>query len=285
MNIKEEFLKLYNLGYQDKDIAPLLNRNASRISQIRKEFKLSRNFKFKKPDFLDLYNKGLKDCEIAKILNTSDARISEYRRSINLISNKSSNIFITEIQEQVILGTVLGDGHLYNYKDTSMLRFDHCKKQKEYIYFKYNILKNLCKYNQPKYLTSLDKRSNKINEKYSLHTKSFIELKKYRNMFYQPKKIISKEICSLLKPLAIAIFFMDDGYKHKNAYFFSTNNFNIESIKNFQDFLYNNYKIESSMHKNKVIYIKSNSRDKFTKIIEPFIIESMKYKLCPYKIA
>jgi len=279
MDTRLEVLKLYEQGYRDKEIAIMLNKSFGRIAQIRKEFNLPRNFKFKKKDFLDLHSKGLTDNKIADLLGVSATRISEFRRSLNLISNKSSDINITKVQEQLIIGTVLGDGHLYNYKDTAMLKFDHSLKQKDYLFYKYNIIKNLCN-KEPYYLTQKDKRTSKVYEKYSCRTKSLISLKKYRKLFYCPKKQINLEICDLIDTMAVAIHYFDDGYLHKNRYYYiAMYGYSKESVKLYMEMLKYKFNINASCKNGNNLYIKADSIEKFTNLIKPYTVKSMEYKL------
>jgi hypothetical protein len=104
-------------------------------------------------------------------------------------------------------------------------------------------------------------------------------LTEFYNMFYKFNKKIIPEDLSLLTPLAIAIWFMDDGYKSKNGYYLSTNSFTIEDINKTRKYLFNKYDIESSIDKNNRIYIFAKSINTFNKLISEYIIETMKYKL------
>ena len=275
----QTFLTYYKQELRDKEVSILMNLSFSRISQIRRSLSLPRNFKFKRKDFLKYYMEGLNDEQIALKLNVSAGRISVFRRSLSLISNKSNSIKLSNKEISVLVGTVLGDGHLYNYKDTAMLKFDHSIKQSSYIFYKYKLLIRLFK-NRPKYLTQFDKRTLKTNKKFSCITRSFIELKAFRLLFYpKGKKVITKELCSLITPLSLAIYYMDDGFKHRKNCYYSMCAYNEESIENFRNLLLFEHNIKTSVHKNNYLYIKSESTNEFIKLIKPFIIEEMLYKV------
>jgi len=76
---------------------------------------------------------------------------------------------------------------------------------------------------------------------------------------------------------------MDDGTRMRNdAYTLNTQNFSTEENMRLQECLYQNFGINTSLHKDKCnhrIYIPENSAGGFTKLIDGFTLPSMKYKL------
>lgn len=122
---------------------------------------------------------------------------------------------ITSVENAVIVGSLLGDLHLQkNSRKTSRcrLRFCHSVKQKEYVDWKYAIFKNdFCKTTKPPYQTK--------RQKYMFYT-SYLEcFVKYHSTWYQKssqnfKKIVPKKIEQLLiDPIALAVWYLDDGTK------------------------------------------------------------------------
>jgi len=97
-------------------------------------------------------------------------------------------------------------------------------------------------------------------------------------------KIIPHDLEKFLTPLALAIWFMNDGSKLKNSVRIGTNSFTIKEINFLCKVLYEKYNIIASPHSGGVgkghsIYIKVDSIPTFIKLINPFLINSMKYKL------
>lgn len=76
---------------------------------------------------------------------------------------------------------------------------------------------------------------------------------------------------------------MDDGYKENCGYCISTNCFSDSDLKLIIKFFIDKYDIYPTIHASKVLYIGSKYKDKFTKIIAPYIHSELKYKLhqCP----
>jgi len=67
--------------------------------------------------------------------------------------------FISDFQKQIIIGCLLGDGRLEcrSKNRTARLRIHHGEKQKDYVFWKYDIFKNIVSSN-PKKIVWKDKR-------------------------------------------------------------------------------------------------------------------------------
>ena len=99
---------------------------------------------------------------------------------------------------------------------------------------------------------------------------------------YTPKKSINYNFIKKLNNFGLAVWFMDDGLVTKNSFQISTRGFEIKEIEILQKILLENFNIKTNMVQTKEIYIKAESRDLFIKLIKPYIIPSLKYKLIPY---
>lgn len=189
---------------------------------------------------------------------------------------------MTEKQKQIIVGTVLGDSTIRKTKTDkhNFLTCQHGAIQKEYIEWKHEQLKDLggsCKYYKRK---TPNKKTGKYYEYYNMRVNSSEELDSFREMFYvDNKKIISEEVLKYYTPLAIAIHFMDDGYKVKSSYGIATNGFDKESVKKLRLFFLEKYDIETSYTHDGRLYIRYCSTKNFEKLIKPYLIPSMQYKL------
>jgi ubiquinol-cytochrome c reductase cytochrome b subunit len=108
------------------------------------------------------------------------------------------------------------------------------------------------------------------------------------DLFYQNNvKVIPKNIYDFLTPLALAVWFQDDGGKVSKGVKFSTNCFTYEEIQLLCDVLYEKYKIKASVNSagylnQYIIYIPKESMPLFSKTIKPFLVQSMYYKLNGY---
>ena len=190
-------------------------------------------------------------------------------------------------QKEVLIGTLLGDGMLERNGQYVRLRVDHSIKQKAYVEWKYKIFHNFTTSGM-KYLSRLDVRKKKRYHHCKFDTISTSLLNEFYGKFYPGgQKRVPRNIVEILrKPLSLAVWFMDDGYKRNdcNALRISTDSFNVEEQKLLLECLRRNFKINAKLHrKGKFwnIYIpSSNSEAKnFCKIVKPCIIPEMEYKI------
>lgn len=113
----------------------------------------------------------------------------------------------------ILIGLLLGDGYI---DPKGRIGIEHGEKQKEYCIFKAKLLHSICGGSdiKVKELTR-NKTSNKsklnkfITYGFKKQSKHFIPI---RNLLYlNNKKTYTKEVLNLLDPLAIALWWMDDG--------------------------------------------------------------------------
>lgn len=202
---------------------------------------------------------------------------------------KSITIPISNTQQKIILGTILGDGCLeFNGCVGSRLQIKQASKSKEYVFWLYAKLQNLCN-SQPK--------MKKDTGQWYFSTRSLKNLTDVRDKFYRNgDKIIPNNILQLLvSPLSLAVWYMDDGtldYRPNSHCSFSiaTHSFSLCDVRMLVSALKYNFGVEASIHNNLMrgvryprIYIGAKGRDKFIKIISPFILDCFKYKLPQYR--
>ena len=192
---------------------------------------------------------------------------------------------LSQTQEQIIVGLLLGDGYLeFDKFKASRLQIKQAESKKEYVFWLYSLFAEFVK-TPPK--QRLD-----TNQWY-FSTRSLREFEPWRKCFYMNgRKIIPKNISDLLtSPIALAVWFMDDGtldYRLHSHYSFtlSTDAFNIAEVELLQDTLLKNFGIESSIQtpssrgkKYTKLYVGKNGREKFLQIIQPYILKCFAYKM------
>lgn len=269
---KEEFLLYYNQGLSDAKISKKLNFSAAGISRYRNFLKLKENH-------IDSEN----DLHLRNLLTS----LGYDNNIINTLLNKNrdrdtENIEnFTEEELAIIIGIILGDGTLSIPKGTknSCLSTIHGEAQKEYsihIAIKLRRLHSRLHFSKSK----VDLRTNKRYNNYSVRLKSDKLFTNLYYMFYpEGKKVIPDFIYAYYNEISLAYQFMDDGCKLENSYKIATNCFNVKDLLKFQYFLLNKFDIKTSLHKDNGLYIRRESAEKFKSLIEPYIIDSMKYKL------
>ena len=213
-------------------------------------------------------------CNIVRThMNTKEIR--EHKKTLEL----------NDIQRSILVGTLLGDGHLETQDNgrTYRLKIEHQAAQRDYLEWLYGHFKEWTR-------GGIRNRIKKNGYEYVLFdTYSHGALRFYAQQFYlNKKKKIPNLIEKLLDPLALAVWFMDDGsWKSENhkTFIIHTLGFSKKDLEVVIQVLKKKFDIESSIHKQKGkywrLYIKSESADSFRKLIEPYTpqIPSMQRKM------
>ena len=183
---------------------------------------------------------------------------------------------LTQRQLSIIIGSVLGDGYLriIEGRNDAFLEVNHSIKAKDYVLWKYSELESICK-SGPKERVIDEQRT-----AYRFFTKQHPELTKIFKEFYvDGRKIIPKID---LDELMLAVWYMDDGSKtNKGDVYLNTQQFSMNDQKKLL-YALRNLGIKARLNKDKKYYrirILKESIAHFNKLISPYIVESMRYKL------
>jgi len=183
---------------------------------------------------------------------------------------------LTQLQRSLIIGSVLGDGHIRimpGRKD-AFLEVNHSLKAKDYVDWKYFVLKNICN-SEPK-----ERETNEGRHAYRFFTKQDKEITEIYNLFYRDgKKIIPKEL--EINPIVLAVWLMDDGSKSNGSIYLNTQQF---SMLDQRRLLHQLRKIglRARLNRDKKYYrirFLKESIPKLIEIVQPHIIPSMRYKI------
>ena len=192
-------------------------------------------------------------------------------------------------QLDVLVGSLLGDARLEcrsigkRQAITARLRIHQSEKQKDYVFWKYEIFKNIILTPPRRIMTWHDKKRNKEHYSWYFHSKSLEQLCLLQQYFYKGKiKIFTEDVIKLITPRALAVWFMDDGSNTQNSYTISTHCFSQEEQYRIISFFKKKYDINAKMVKDRSKYKIALGRKEYQKlnaIIEPYIIPSMIYKI------
>lgn len=184
---------------------------------------------------------------------------------------------LTQFQKSVIKGTILGDGYLRRLEGRSdaFLEINHSYKQKSYVDWKYQKLKNIC-------LSPPKKRSsNNGRTAYRFFTKQHPYLTEMFYLFYNEKgKIIPSNID--IDKVTLAVWFMDDGSKCRDSDFYLNSQ---QFDKDSQEILIKKLKehnLMSSLNKDKDYYrirFRLESVKRLKELIAEYFIDDMRYKI------
>ncbi len=192
---------------------------------------------------------------------------------------------LSERQQEILIGTLLGDGHLEQNGKNVRLRVGHGLPQREYVAWKHQELKDLVRGNI-RTARIFNSKRNKYYEHLQFSTLTCSDFTEWRDVFYpHGKKIVPENISDLLiTPLSLAVWHMDDGYKRNdcNALRLNTDAFSVSDQNLLIGCLKNNFGIESKLHKKDKtfnIYIGGKSAKIFCDLVKPYIIDSLLYKV------
>lgn len=183
---------------------------------------------------------------------------------------------LNQLQKSFLIGTLLGDGYVRRIKGRrdAFLEVNHSITQKEYVEWKYGLLRNLTR-SRPKI-----KKGNGKRIAYRFFTKQHPEFTKIMDLFYKNRKKCIPDL--KLDPMSLAVWFMDDGSRcSKNDVYLNTQQFSKNNQYKLLEIL-QEIGLSATLNKDKEYY-----RIRFTKssiprlfgIIKKHIIPSMKYKI------
>lgn len=190
----------------------------------------------------------------------------------------------------IIIGMLLGDSSV---DKTGRFTTTHCLQQEEYLNFKAELLQSF-------FIVRKGRIKIKKTEKAEAYEQVVLRLsitpytKLIRKIIYTPKKTFTMKLLKKLTPLGIAIWYMDDGslvfQKDKKTGmlesrkgYLNTQGYTIEENELMKQYFKETFNIECKIHKDDTncrLYFNSTELKKLIKIINPFIIDSMKYKIC-----
>lgn len=285
----EKLHKMYLEGKTCEEIGKLTGHKTDTVSKyLKSNYNITPRKKVNIEELTELVKSGKTTKECAEYFGVCPSAISFWKKKISndilkiTLEFSQENHQLSHLQEQMILGSLLGDmniGKPRKYHPTCRLTLVHSIKQKELFMKKAEILGEFMgSYKEYSYL---DNRTNNIYSTIRGNSKShkvFNDI--YSKLYINNTKTITQEYLDMINhPIALAYWFMDDGtYSGQIA----TNCFSLSEVELLSTWLKNKFDINTTIQKNLkqyTLYITAYSRVSFDKLIAPYIIPSMKYKL------
>lgn len=215
-------------GKSFKYIGEVLNRTPAAIgTKKNKYFKdidttqiynNNKNYKAIYQDYDWCYQKffieGLNHEEMAKEANCSKRVIEKWCTERHRLTQKyrQEHKRFNKQQHNLLIGSLLGDGHIDKRETQPLFIVNHAENQKDYLYYKYKILKDLCN-KEPSFVKGGEKYFRTTNKKYicqdsyRICTRIYDEFIKYRNMTL-------RELLNNLNKYSFCIWMLDDAYRN-----------------------------------------------------------------------
>ena len=225
-----------------------------------------------------LYNRfvvdGMNQDEIASICGCKKRTIKKWLVTINKFTCnfRSENVKLNDIQKDLIVGSLLGDGHIDKRENSPIFIVSHAENQKDYLYFKYEILKNICN-KKPSFIKGGSKeiysKIYKYQNSYRISTRVVNELD-----FFRKKSRF--EIIDMLNEFSLSIFFLDDGHRACNLWSICVASFSSEEKDFFIKYTHDKFGIHGYINKdNRYIHF----RRPCSKIIDKIILKNIDNKI------
>jgi hypothetical protein len=185
---------------------------------------------------------------------------------------------LTSAQHAILIGSLLGDGTLRrqgNNRINALLEVNHAYKHKAYVDWKWQHFRDFV-------LTPPKARQGKgVRIAYRFTTRSLPLFTAYYNRFYMyGKKCIPNDL--KLNPLSLAVWFMDDGSRIRSAFYLNTQQFTLLEQQFLQDLLLKTFGFNSALNRDKTYFrirISTESSKSMQKLIEPYVVPCIRYKL------
>lgn len=200
----------------------------------------------------------------------------------NAEGSRSFDLDLSPDQESVLIGTLLGDGCLAMHGHHARLHVKHKAAHRSLAEFKRSSFENYV--SMP--LHEFDQRlRGKRYPCVQFATRTHPVLTHWRTRFYvDARKQVPDDITDLLTPLAIAVWFMDDGAADHRGVTIQTHSFDHVEVERLARALSEGFDIVATIRANKghsFLYIGQHSLPAFEMIVRPFILEDFEYKLVP----
>ena len=183
-------------------------------------------------------------------------------------------------ERSVIVGSLLGDAYLY---PNGTLQIEHSFAQEGYVRWKYEKLMGIAG-KDPVAVERHDPRTDRVYRSLRFYTKA--RLKHFRDVFYRDRrKIIPTQIGDLLDPMALSVWFMDDGgrgARTPKGLVFNTSCYSEAEQVALQSVFAERFGVVVSIHKvgrGFQLYVRSQSFERFASVVAPHIVPQMRYKL------
>jgi len=198
------------------------------------------NQKIPEYDLIVKLNKeGYSSAQIAKKVGTSVRQVTVFKDSLKIHKSRFCKVEVDNIFYEVIIGSLLGDGCVartnIQYDYYSFVE-SHCIKQEQYILWKKSILEKYIKTDYYKKWIVDERFKNKGSFTCRIYCNSHPIFKELRSVFYpKGKKIVPDLVFEYLTPLALSIWFQDDGTRPKNGgYVISTMSFEKKEVEKLE---------------------------------------------------
>jgi len=197
-----------------------------------------------------------------------------------------ANFNLNNVQQAVLIGTLLGDGTIQMRKKDARLHIKHSLNQISLVEYKRKVFANITNMNVRVFKQKVGGVDYNFAEFVTLTHSEFTRF--YKLFYKEHKKVVPTDLGQLLKsPMSVAVWIMDDGSSEYAGVSIQTHSFTEEEVKNLIKVIENNFNLKALMRKNKnrwIIYFTKSSLFKLTRLVSKYTLPEFEYKLKPYSL-
>ena len=160
---------------------------------------------------------GLNHEEMAKLAGCTKRVIEKWGQEKHHIDTytRMKNKNLSSLQHDLVVGSLLGDGHIDKREGYPLFIVSHAEDQKDYLYYKYDVMRDLCemfptKYAGKKQCLIVDSVCN-CQDFYRFNTRTYYALSQFREM----SKL---DLINQLNEYSFSIWMLDDGHCTTKGY-------------------------------------------------------------------
>jgi LAGLIDADG DNA endonuclease family len=196
------------------------------------------------------------------------------------VQNNTSEL--NAFQQAVLVGTLLGDGSIAKHGHHHRLFIKHKAAHLALAAWKRDVFDDFT--SMP--LHHFDQRlGDRLYPCVQFVTRTNPIFSEWRQRFYRDgRKIVPENIEKLLAPVAVAVWFMDDGTADRAGVSFQTHSFQHDEVERLAAALRDIYRLETGLNRNKgahVVYVHGRSVPALAALIAPTMLPELAYKLVP----
>ena len=273
----------------DLGLTEYLVKKIIKDNDLKLDFKIltnNTNFKAIYHDYNWCYEKymieGLNHHEMAVESNASERVIKKWCCEKHRLTQKyrQSSKQLSEIQYDLIIGSLIGDGHIDKRETQPLFIVSHAENQKDYLYWKYNLLKDFCNSPPSKVkggIRFFGEKEYQVQDAYRISTR-------IQDCFLKLREKSIYDVVSKLNEFSLSIFSLDDGYRGDSQWGLCVAKFNQKDKDYFMNVLKNRFDINSYIcnYDDRYIYLYAEDSRKLDDIILkniPNELDVIKYKI------
>lgn len=217
-----------------------------------------------------------------KALLVGPARYGAGMTQGNAEGSSRPPLVLSSQQSDVLVGTLLGDGCLAKHGHYHRLHVKHAIAQYGLAEFKYDVFRDFITMSPHVFS---QRSSGREYPCVQFATRTRPVFSEWHARFYVGRvKAVPRDMVTLLSPLAIAVWVMDDGSADYAGITLQTHSFTLADVRVLRSALGERYGLQTRERSNKgktVIYVPAAGVSRLRELVEPLMLDSLLYKLRP----